>query len=53
MNVNDYVEIEIERSQIEKSEQKSQLCEECKSEGVTYTLFKSQLCWECFVEWRA
>ena len=53
MNVNEYVEIEIERSQIEKSEQKSQLCEECKSEGVTYTLFKSQLCWECFVEWRA
>ena len=53
MNIDEYVEIEIERSQIEKSEQKAQSWAECKSEGVLYTLFKSQLCWECFVEWRA
>ena len=36
-------------------------CEECKEpfntdrngKCINYTLFKSQLCWECFVEFRA
>ena len=36
-------------------------CEECKEvfhtdrneKPVYYTLFKSKLCWECFVEFRA
>ena len=33
-----------------KSQQKT--CEECKKDAITYTLFKSQLCWECWTEFR-
>ena len=35
-----------------RDEPVAQKCAECKSEGVTYTLFDSQLCWECWTEFR-
>ncbi len=48
-------------NKINSIESVAQSCAECKEDfgtdrnnkPVYYTLFKSQLCWECFVEWRA
>ena len=35
-------------------EQPLYLCEECKNEfTVTYPLFKSELCWDCYGEFKA
>lgn len=36
-----------------RDEPEAQSCAECKSEGVTYTLFKSELCWDCYGDFKA